>query len=164
MMGSTMAAFWAGVVLIRLVRRIVIGVGVDENLRSKSIALLEIESTGVAEGLERRRISPPERRLGRLAVRASLDVGSRRARTLYTAERSRRSMRFCLNGNRGVGLLIHRRWGAGVGEAVGEEVMVVGVTQKHGLLRGICGNGAVGTDDDGIGPLRVERWDGDGLA
>ena len=67
-MGSTMAAFWTSVVLIRLVRRVVIGVGVDENLRSKSIALLEIESTSVAEGFERGWVSPPERRLGRLAV------------------------------------------------------------------------------------------------
>ena len=109
MMGSTMAAFWASVVLIRFVRRVVVCVGVDENLRSKSIALLEIETTGVAEGLERRRVSPPERRLGRLAVRASLDVGSRRARTLYTAERSRGSTRFCLYGNRGVGVMIYWR-------------------------------------------------------
>ena len=101
-MGSTMAAFWANVVLIRLVRRIpVVCVCVDELLRSQPITLLQIQATGVAQRLEGCWISPPEGCRGGFTVRTALYVG-------IGIDTARRSMWIGLYYDRCC-ILVHRR-------------------------------------------------------
>lgn len=72
---AAMAAFWANIVGIGLVRRVpIVCVCVNEDLGPEAVALLQVETASVAERLEGRGIPPPKRCGGRLAMRALLDA------------------------------------------------------------------------------------------